>query len=120
VRQRDSEALDARAAIAITSGRDKEATTLMKLAIVFAGQTGNFKDIDLVPVGRIKKLEEDGLIKHWNGDVYCRTDAGRRAAADKLGVTASYRNHVLAGWRTATEILREAGYQVTLPAGVKE
>jgi hypothetical protein len=109
-----------RAAIAVTSGGEKEATTLMKLAIVFAGQTGNFKDIDLVPVGRIWKLEDDGLVKHWNGDVYSLTPAGREAGADKLGATASFRNHGLAKWRTATEILREAGYQVTLPAGVKE
>ena len=68
----------------------------------------------------IKKLEEDVIIKHWRGDVYYLTDAGRRAGADKLGATASFRNHVLAGWRTATEMLREAGYQVTLPPGVKE
>ena len=92
----------------------------MRLAIVFAGPAGNFKDIDLVPVGRIKKLEKDGLVRPWRGDVYSLTDAGRRVGAEKLGATVSFRNHVLAGWRTATEMLREAGYQVTLPPGVKE
>ena len=109
-----------RAAIAITSGEAKEAMTLMKLAIVFAGTAGNFANIDLVLLNRVKELEKDGLIKPWRGDVYYLTDAGRRAGADKLGATASFRNHVLAGWRTATSMLREAGYQVTLPPGVKE